>query len=281
MSTHMNRFSVIVPDGPQFTVHKGWKVPRKPHRDAIPPLPFSPNSNEKGEHSSSTRGQYFEFVNSVKPGQNKDPELKKLVRTHVRNEQVRNSHRLIRNSPKKLVPQITNHADHHDSDNIIYWPPHTTTPSASSSHTRSQAANPSVPRDIGYQTALINFDFPIEMNTSIHRVLDHYFSHIPLMVYPLESCLRSNPLKSPEWFQYAIEDSAMLHSVLYAGSLYLALLEGKKESKDTLYHLSRVVSIVNQRLNESGGEIEDSTIGAISCLALGEVKILCASLKSS
>jgi hypothetical protein len=71
----------------------------------------------------------------------------------------------------------------------------------------------------------------------------------------------------------AMEDEALLHGVLYAGALYLALLEGKRESKDTMYHFSKLVGIVNNRLSE-GKEVEDKTIGAVTCLALGEVKIL-------
>lgn len=138
---------------------------------------------------------------------------------------------------------------------------------------RSQDANPSVQRNIGYPTALTNFDFPIEMNSSVHMLLEHYLTHAPRRLYPLESCLKSNPLRAPEWFHYAIRDAAMLHGMLYAGSLYLALLEGRTESKDTLHHLSHVISIVNQRLREPGQGVEDSTIGAISCVALGEVRV--------
>jgi hypothetical protein len=70
----------------------------------------------------------------------------------------------------------------------------------------------------------------------------------------------------------AMADAALLHGVLYAGALYLALLEGKRESKDTMYHFSELVKIVNNRLSESGKDVEDNTIGAVTCLALGEVR---------
>lgn len=70
----------------------------------------------------------------------------------------------------------------------------------------------------------------------------------------------------------------MFHAVLYAGAVYLAPLEGKTESEDTVYHLNQTISIVNKRLSEQRtfGEAEprfqDSIIAAISCLALGEVR---------
>jgi len=59
--------------------------------------------------------------------------------------------------------------------------------------------------------------------------------------------------------------------MLYSGALYLALLEGKTETKDTIYHLNQTISIINKRLSISPHFVQDSTIGAITCLAIGSV----------
>jgi hypothetical protein len=69
-------------------------------------------------------------------------------------------------------------------------------------------------------------------------------------------------------------DDAMLEAMLYAGAVYLALLEGKTESWDVMYHRHQTLSILNQRMSHAISSIEDFTVGAISCLALGEVSAL-------
>ncbi|TVY40654.1 hypothetical protein LSUB1_G002301 [Lachnellula subtilissima] len=267
----MNSFNILVPDGPMVTVHKGWRVPSSRHGTASPlPLPmYSDHSDKIDKLKSSRIGRQFEFVNAVKPGRNKDPEVRKLVRTHVRNEHVRNTLHPSQAPQRKLVPHVADPLNP-GSGNLQSSALRPTNPASSVPSAGSQDSRPRVPRNIGYPTALLNFEFPIEMNSSVHMLLDQYLMHAPRRLYPLESCLRSNPLRSPEWFQYAIRDAAMLHGMLYAGSLYLALLEGKTGTKDSMHHLGHVVSIVKRRLNESDGGIEDSTIGAISCLALGE-----------
>jgi hypothetical protein len=90
-------------------------------------------------------------------------------------------------------------------------------------------------------------------------------------VYPAGLRLHFNPIRSREWLHFAVTDAAMLQAMLYGGAVYLALLEGKTESWDMMYHQHQTVSILNKRLCDSTLHIADSTISAISCLALGEV----------
>jgi hypothetical protein len=264
----MDGFNVIMPDGPMVTVHKGWHVPGRRNKTASPSIPQTQKQREVDPEVDKTpspgTGRHFEFVNAVRPGRNKDPEVRKLVRTHVRNEHIRSALQPRDNPPRKLVPSITDQSD------PGYRDAQTT---ASASSRRLRPTHPGIPQNLGHPTALVNFDFPIEMTASIHSLLENYLTHAPRRLYPLESCLKSNPLKSSEWFQYAMRDAAMLHGMLYSGALYLALMEGKTETDDTLRHFGHVVSIVNQRLSEPAREIDDATIGAISCLALGEVCI--------
>lgn len=266
----MDGFNVIMPDGPMVTVHKGWQVPGQRHKTVSPSVPRTLQQREADpevdKSPSPHAGRHFEFVNAVRPGRNKDPEVRKLVRTHVRNEHIRSALQPRDNPPRKLVPSMSTLSDHGCG---VHQSP------ASASRGRRRSAHPGIPQNMGHPTALVNFDFPIEMTASIHLLLENYLIYAPRRLYPLESCLKSNPLKSSEWFQYAVRDAAMLHGMLYMGALSLALSEGKTETDHTLRHFGHVVSIVNQRLNEPAREIDDSTIGAISCLALGEVCILC------
>lgn len=125
----------------------------------------------------------------------------------------------------------------------------------------------------GSSTAWCTWDYPIEMLPRMHRLLELYLTYMMSRMYPEHLLIRSSPLVSSSWFRYAVTDAAMLHAMLYSGALYLALLEGETETSDTIYHLNRTISLVNERLRTSPHSIQDSTIGAITCLALGGVSI--------
>ncbi|KAF4629668.1 hypothetical protein G7Y89_g8478 [Cudoniella acicularis] len=269
----------ILPTGASVTVHKGWdipstrrKTPPKLRTDQLTGLESSPSIQEPAGLGSQplaipVRQRHFAFVNAVEPGRNKDPEVRKLVRSHVRNEHVRNTARAGNRHPKRPSPSpgtVLSHRSQNTKPSTAYEPVITDMVLKDSQ---------TIPLNIGYPTALHNYDFPIEMEPHTHTFLSQYLAEAPRRFYSLESFLKSNPLRSQEWFHFAVQDAAMLHGVLYAGALYLALLEGKRETADTVFHLLAVVSIVNKRLGESGRLIDDASIGAVSCLALGEALV--------
>jgi hypothetical protein len=113
--------------------------------------------------------------------------------------------------------------------------------------------------------------YPIEMPPSAHALLSNYLTYASSRMFPVGSSLKTSPLKSPDWFHFAVADPAMFHAMLYAAATYLALLEGKSESKDTIYHQNQTILILQNRLNTSKQEFDDSALGAISCLATGGV----------
>lgn len=91
----------------------------------------------------------------------------------------------------------------------------------------------------------------------------------------------------------AVGDEAMLMGILYAGALYVAMREGRGESREMWEWEGRCVGVVRRRLEgrgKGGGlncgidgedvagvvgdeEREDKGIGAVTCLALGEVRL--------
>jgi hypothetical protein len=179
---------------------------------------------------------------------------------HVRNEYVREAkHRQIsagkipvmspqsrtcpENSPDETFDDITDFDNHYDI---------------------------AVPPVLGFPTTLCISEYPIPMQPHTHQLLSNYMTHVTSRIFPIAGPLKFNPFKTQGWFQFAVTDAAMLHALLYAGAVYLALLNGKTESEDTVHHLSQTISIVSKRLSETE-QVQDSTIGAISCLALGEV----------
>lgn len=268
----------MVPDGPMITIHKGWQIPRKKHRNKSILLSHSDNQStsfvnpqdslltavcpENKIRLRTPAQRQYEFINATTPERNKDPDVRKLVRTHVRNEYVRDTRRKKKTTLKKSTTHLPS-------------PTHTT---SSSDTSCPETLNPDrddsivVPQFLGFPTALCISEYPIEMQPHTHGLLSRYMTHVTSRMYPLEPHLKSNPAKSQEWFRFAVTDAAMLHAMLYAGAIYLALLEGKRESGDTVYHLSQTISIVNKRLSESSLHVQDSTIGALSCLALGAVR---------
>lgn len=54
-------------------------------------------------------------------------------------------------------------------------------------------------------------------------------------------------------------------------TLWRLVSGSKTETNDTIYHLNQTISIVNRSLSYSPQFVQDSTIRAITCLALGGV----------
>jgi hypothetical protein len=76
-----------------------------------------------------------------------------------------------------------------------------------------------------------------------------------------------------EWIMFAISDIALLHMTLVISALHIALLRGKLFSIDAFKHQSEALKILNTRLNEPSSSMSDTTILAIACLALTEVRL--------
>jgi hypothetical protein len=81
----MDGFSIIVPDGPLITVHKGWLPTRKKPLETPSPNIGKATSPVKGPvvkgstAKSNGNARHFEFVNAVEPGRSKDPAVRKYV----------------------------------------------------------------------------------------------------------------------------------------------------------------------------------------------------------
>lgn len=107
-----------------------------------------------------------------------------------------------------------------------------------------------------------------------NRKLFHtYFVLIPRKMYPFEEILTYNPTRSRDFYYMVIKDMAALHCVLMCGSLFESVAKGAKDSKELAWHISKVCSIVNQKL-DSSGKIEPITLECITTLALIGVSLL-------
>jgi hypothetical protein len=106
----MGHGNIILPSGPVVIVYKGWRRgkrkpdddPNKPGgRDKYPTDEIAVTSMEspsiggislaEPQHNAAGRpnpgiSRNFQFVNATKPQRNRDPDVRKLVRTHVMKE---------------------------------------------------------------------------------------------------------------------------------------------------------------------------------------------------
>jgi hypothetical protein len=256
-SWKMDIVTVMLPHGPTVMTHKGWQ-PRKPlHLE--PPTQSNSRIHILSPHCSRTLVQedpsnlisppqkrsqrIYQFINSEKPATKSEPEVLKVIRRHVRKEFIRHSRQMTASTKEDLKVQGPNC----NFQNTATFDTYLLAPSTSFS------------------------EYPIEMPPSTHALLNNYLTYANSRMFPIGSSFRTSPLKSPEWFHFAITDPAMFHAMLYAAATYLALLEGKSESRDTIYHQNQTILILQNRLNISKQQFDDSTLGAISCLAIGGV----------
>ncbi|KAF7910472.1 hypothetical protein BELL_0072g00010 [Botrytis elliptica] len=260
----MDATQLIGTDGPKVNVHKNWNIPGKIQWKATE---FHFKESQVGSKSSTSTHppsattinckeggpkQKFAFVDLSSSGTKTDVNVRKFVRKHVRNDFLSKTIRKSKGDPKlrskcikPFVELKSVISDHHQHDGLI------------------------IEDLIGFPTALSLSPWPIEMTTRTHRLLSRYFTHVSSRMYPLSKYLSSNPLRSDEWFRFTINDAAMFHAILYAGAIYLSLLQGGKDSEDSMYHLGKTLEIVKEKL-QSGKPVDDSTIAALSCVALGE-----------
>lgn len=263
--------SIMEPSFPVVAVHKGWLATPKA-RNARQGMSVrgdqDSNASQTAARANPSRRQ-FAFVNSSTGKREKDPGVRKLIKSHARKNPV-----LEKKRQKNTATGPSRwESDTRDAEGVL-----------SISLTRAssdlEAYNPeqtdlnTAQQLSGASTAWCEWEYPIEMQPRTHRLLECYLIYVTSRMYPEHLLIRSNPLTSSAWFRYAVTDATMLHAMLYSGALYLALLEGRTETRDTIYHLNKTISMINERLSSSPQFVEDSTIGAISCLALGSVRIL-------
>ena len=190
----------------------------------------------------SCRPQY-KFVNSKKPSKKRDPASRASTRRHAKRGT---------NAKLKWNRYATTSTDQ---------PPRVTV-----------LTDSSVPPSLGLSTALSTFRYPFDMRPGTHALLEQYLTHATNRMYPLQSCFKSSPFRSPQWFHFAVNDAAMLHGVLFAGAVYVALLQGKRETRDTMYHENEAISIVQKRLGTSDSNFDDARYPAVDTLERKHVK---------
>ncbi len=252
----MDLVTVLFPNGPTVMIHKGWQPCKSPHFESSAQWNSKVNvlsparsstlaqevSSNLGSQIRKRRQRKYQFINSEKPGTKSVPEVLKVIRRHVRKEFICDERQRKRSLRVKMpTPEF-------------------------------ELTDPTLGLClIGHSTACS--EYPVDMLLTAHPLLSKYLAYASSRMSPVGSSLKISPLKSPEWFHFAVTDPFMFHAMLYAAAVYLALLEGRTETRDTVYYQNQTISVLQNRLSTSKQHFDDSTLGAISCLAIGGVSV--------
>ena len=121
-------------------------------------------------------------------------------------------------------------------------------------------------------------DFPttifhpnMHLHPNIQGLVTRFFTQLASSIFALDSSLLSyNPMRQVFLMEFIMTDPAVFHALLYSGAVCAAVTNGLRESRDITVTMNRTIVLVNKRLGIGHGT-EDTVIGAVSCLAMGEV----------
>jgi hypothetical protein len=267
----MDSFSVFSQKEPIVMIHRGWRIGGASKAGGktgdISSQPRAGKIAVKHPDSmilkNTTVQQDFEFVNGTDPFRNKDPEVRKLVRAHVvkdatrkRSQQKQEKSKLEKGGQESLVDNKEQEKRSHLTSRLMQ-------------KTIRRTENTSeVNRANEYSTSMIpsaGLDPHPELSPTIYHV-----ATIATAMWPLEPFLRFNPISPILWFDWALNDEALLHALLYTTCSSAGLISGTTEDRNAIFHVGKSLRLINERL---GGfeEVSETIIGAASCLALAEV----------
>lgn len=272
-------FSVLPQDEPMVMVHKGWRDSKKNQTSLSPSL--NPTRVGAGKvplaHVKELPSvpQEFEFVNGTNPYVNKEPDIRKLVRAHV----VRDSSRKKRHF-KNLTRRSRTGKELVQSPSSDMKEPSENEESTSSI---DETISPSGDETSISRYSSISVSRGLDPNPELSPVIYH-IKNMGTAMWPLEDEVRFNPISPAAWFDWALSDEALFHALLCTTSTYAGLILGTSESKDAIVHEGKSMSLVKRRLGMLGplgagtdkidGREIEGTIGAVSCLAISEVRIV-------
>jgi hypothetical protein len=75
------------------------------------------------------------------------------------------------------------------------------------------------------------------------------------------------------WFKRALADQILLHSLLLYAAKHNEILTGASREVEIYCHRGEVMRLVNERIQSSHDQLVDTTIDAVACLVLFEVRL--------
>lgn len=218
--------------------------------------------------------QEFAFVNATTttPLSNRDPEVSRLVRGHVVKDTTRRKklRREKEGSSEKAISEKSQMRDESQEDDGGVKTKQTSRGPEERTPTTLPKVNFSTFPSHG-------LDPHPELSPVIHHITEMGYAMCPHLV-----SFRTNPIGPTSWFDHALRDEALFHALLYTTTSYAGLTGGSTETKDSIVHFGKSVSLVKDRLKSmcdvaNGNEVTilvEGTARAVSCLAFTEVSLL-------
>ncbi|KAE9369661.1 hypothetical protein N431DRAFT_344728 [Stipitochalara longipes BDJ] len=269
-----------IPARPVMMIHRGW------HSHADPHLPYedvfrldSDSSTSESTleaekkihwpHKSKPVVQEFAFVNATTPFGNRDPDIRRLVRGHVVKDTTRRK-KLKREKDGTREKAISARPQSRDGlfgdDLGLETTQSSVVPEAMTLVT--------LPKEYFSPFPYNELDPHPELSPIIHHITEMGYAMCPHLV-----SFKINPIGPTSWFDHALRDEALFHALLYTTTSYAGLMGGSTETKDSIIHFGKSVSLVKERLKSmcdirNGNEVTilvEGTARAVSCLAFTEV----------
>ncbi|KAL3462006.1 hypothetical protein BJX64DRAFT_149434 [Aspergillus heterothallicus] len=158
-----------------------------------------------------------------------------------------------------------------------FYPPHRPVRGQDGSQTETTSPSPTAQTwDLAAQQLFqawalqspdVPMSYPISFRWYIPRLLKHFseglgVSHIPVDVNSTAYHIQTL------WIQGAMSDPGLFHATLYAGASHFDLSRGERQSSITLYHQAEAIRLINERLSDPEGAVDDRTLVAVTPLAL-------------
>jgi hypothetical protein len=272
-----------LPAQPVIMVHRGWHEQYSPGRlsEEVFRLDSGSGGTSEGtleqEKKTSSRKkpqivQKFAFVNATTPFRNRDPEVRRLVRGHVVKDTTRKKklRREKENPKEKTIVENPPPTDEIQEDRLGVK----TRPSSREAEETTLAA---LPKEYFSKFKYNELDPHPELLPIIHHITEMGYAMCPHLV-----SFKINPIGPTAWFDHALRDEALFHALLYTTTSYAGLIGGSTETKESIVHFGKSVSLVKERLRSmcdvrNGNEVTalvEGTARAVSCLAFTEVSLL-------
>ncbi len=272
-------------NGQVVRVHRGWTQPKKLESNdsnkatrwrssrkgsAAPPssgsivdpalsssssLVTQPRQPKRSKPSAAP--QQYEFVHGTDPFRNRDPDVRKLVRTHV-----------MRDSARKKKQQRELDPDRIEEKRLPLTEPFEEVPRDS----KNVVEPACIIDDRAFRWNLKPSLSHLSINPDPHMSsIINDLNRVSRRMFPMEEKFKFNPVSPVHWFHFALADKALFHALMFTAKSYAALIDGDKDSRMGAGDFGMCIALVNERLADSRVEIADGTIGAVSCLSLVEV----------
>lgn len=302
MASTAEHQGIILPNVSLFLVDRGWSSLRKVSRKASVPASHEHMFHEdmslgsgavkaikhpwavsprRGDHTRASDGpaqrsgeakptKPFEFVNVVRPGRAQDPEVRKLVKSHVKTGIKRGPN--VKKLPRavSVAVSVVSASSSDDSNS-------SSSASASSSSSSVEPLETDQESPLMLPPTPIDNPLPFFHNKTFSKLvgprsqllLNYYFHVVAPAWYPLEAHLTYNPVRVG-WFSLAVRDDLLFLSILFSSASNLALTNGSGDHEESMVMVAPILRHLNERLQESPVP-SDTTIGIVSCLAMVEM----------